>query len=129
MFYIIINLQTFFGNLIPRDFTVFGKNVMLQGVKKGFVISNGEDFVGEFLFVPEIVFETGPDDFGDTRLLSENESIAVVSGFESGEPKGFGNGTHDKNIGNGIDITETFTTDESSKNDVFTDAEVGSELN
>lgn len=92
------------------------------------VIADSEDFVGEFLLIPVIVFETRPDDFGDARLFGKDEGVAMMGGFESCETERFGNGTHDENIGNGVNVTETFATNKTSKDDVLTDAEVSSEF-
>ena len=72
---------------------------------EGGASGDGDDFLGKFVFVPEIVFECGPDNLGDTRLMSENEGIVVVGGFECSEAEGLRDGTHDKNIREGIDVT------------------------
>ena len=98
MFYIIIYLQTFFGNLTPRDFAIFVLDVALQGLAEGGITDDGEDFVGEFALVPKIVFHGRPDDFGDARLLGEDEAVAMVGGLEGGETKWLGNGAHNENV-------------------------------
>ena len=128
MFYTIIDLQAFFGNLIPGDFTIFGANVALQSVAQSVVVADSKDFVGEFVFVPEVIFQAGPDDFGDTGLLGKNEGIAMMGGFECGESERFGNGAHDENVGNGIDVAEFLATNEARENDVSTNAEISGQL-
>ena len=77
------------------------------------------------MFVPEIVFEARPDDFGNAGLLSEDKAVAVMSSFESGEAERLGDRAHHENIGNRVDVAEFFTTNKTSKNDVFADAEIG----
>ena len=93
------------------------------------VCGNGKDFVGKLLLVPEIVGEGGPDNFGNTGLLGENETVTVVGGFKSGEAKWLRDGTHDENIRNGINVAKFLAADETSENDIFGDAEICGEFN
>lgn len=53
----------------------------------------------------------------------------MVGGFEGGEAERFGDGTHDENVGDGVDVAELFAADEAGEDDVVGDAEVGGELN
>lgn len=71
---------------------------------EGGACRDGDDFLGEFAFVPEVVFECGPDNFGDTRLMSKNEGVVMVGGFKCGETEGLRDGAHDKNIRERIDV-------------------------
>ena len=71
------------------------------------------------MFVPEVILHGRPDDFGDAGLFGEDEAIAVVGSFEGGEAERFGDGAHDENIGDRINIAELFATDETGEDDVL----------
>ena len=51
----------------------------------------------------------------------------MMGGFESGETEGLRDGTHDENVGDGINIAEFFAANETGKNDIARDAEIGGE--
>ena len=126
MFYSsIINAKALFGNLMPGNILVFFGDIGAQSLGESGARGYGEDFVGEFLMIPEIIFESGPNDFGDAGLMSKNKHVVVVGGFESGEAKWLRDRTHDKNIGKGVDVAKFLTADKTSKDDVFGDAEIG----
>ena len=74
------------------------------------------------MLVPEVVFETGPDNFRNAGLLSKDEAVAVMGGFEGSKAKGLGNRAHHKNVRDGVDVAELTTADEASKDDVFGNA-------
>ena len=52
----------------------------------------------------------------------------MVSSFKGGEAKRFGNRAHYEDIGNRINIAEAFASNETGKDDVFRNAEVGGEF-
>ena len=89
---------------------------------------DGDNLVGEFLFVPVIINHGGVKNFGDSRLFGENEGIVVVGGFECGEAERFRNRTHNKDIGYAVNIAALFAADPASKNDITGDAEIGGEF-
>ena len=83
---------------------IFLTDVVTESVLEDRIIRDGEDFVGEFFGIPEIVFEGRPDNFGNAGLVGENQNVAVVGGLESGEAKGLGDGAHDENVGQRINV-------------------------
>lgn len=50
-----------------------------------------------------------------------------MGGFEGGEAEGFGDGTHDEDVGDVVNVAELFATNEASENDVVGNVEVGGE--
>lgn len=89
-FKFIIGFETFFCNVVPRDFEIFVFDIFLQRMFQGDGFADGDDFVGEFFLVPKIILEGGTKDFCDAGLFGQDENVAMVGGFERGQAERLG---------------------------------------